>query len=76
MRKKQRKRKLEECKTEQRSLTGNLDKLSAEEEKVQKDLKKAMSFIDQRTKMNSEAAKMKGMIHIEGVESMRKQRKG
>ena len=41
-----------------------MDKLSAEEEKVQKDLKKAMSFIDQGTKMISEGAKMKDMMQI------------
>ena len=63
------KKKLEEIKTEQRSLTGNLNKLSAEE-KVQKELKKAMSFIDQWTKMISEADEMKDMKQIEAGQKL------
>ena len=44
--------------------------LSAEEEKVQKDLKKVMSFIDRGTKMISEAAKMKDMMQIEAGQKL------
>ena len=47
-----------------------MDKLSAEEEKVQKDLKKAMSFIDQGLKMISEAAKMKHMMQNEAGQKL------
>ena len=47
-----------------------MGKLSAEEEKAQKDLKRAMSFIDQGTKMISAAGNIKDMMQIEAGQKL------